>query len=284
VVSVLTMLFAVALPGRAQASFPGTNGRFVFSWGLPEQTNLATADSEAGDLRVVADPGSDADDLMGDWSPSGRRLVFLWEPDEDPDRIVTMRANGSDKRVIYRVGFRLYWLSSPVWSPDGLRIAFVRPRLDNYFGGDIYTIRRDGTHLTQITSTRRLEDELDWSSRNRLVFIRGGDLFTMRPNGRKLRRLTDTDEVEGQPDWAPGGWSLTFVRNGEIWKMRASGAKAKRLASGHSPTWAPDGSLIAFVGAADGAIHTVKRSGENETVVGSPVQEGRIFELDWQPR
>jgi Tol biopolymer transport system component len=110
------------------------------------------------------------------------------------------------------------------------------------------------------------------------------ELFTMRPNGKALRQLTDNNVRDSEPDWGPGGGRLAFVRGGEIWTMNASGENASSIASGHSPTWAPDGSLIAFVSAADGAIHTVKPSGEDETSIGNPTDEGRISELDWQPR
>ena len=64
--------------------------------------------------------------------------------------------------------------------------------------------------------------------------------------------------------------------------MTRSGKNAAMIAVGQSPTWAPDGSLIAYIGA-DGAIHTVTPSGEDDTLIGSPVTEGGIFGLDWQP-
>jgi Tol biopolymer transport system component len=75
-----------------------------------------------------------------------------------------------------------------------------------------------------------------------------------------------------------------FVRGrDEIWTKDGSGNESL-IASGHSPTWAPDGSVIAFVSEADGAIHTVRPSGGDDTLIGSPVEEGEISELDWQPR
>jgi hypothetical protein len=48
--------------------------------------------------------------------------------------------------------------------------------------------------------------------------------------------------------------------------------------------WAPDGSVIAFMSEADGAIHNVRPSGGDDTLISSPVEEGEISELDWQPR
>lgn len=293
----MTLLFAAAAwPDRAQAAFPGENGRFVLSWTFepPEQvttTFLATTDNAGGDLRVLADCDYECHHRSGDWSPSGWRLVYVDESPDSTNRLVIVRRNGSHPRVVYRSGGG--FLESPVWSPNGRRIAFAEYLWSERVGdwvSNIYIIQRDGTHLRKVTHTPlRSEDDLDWSSRNLLVFRRNwaargtkNELFTIRPNGLGLRQLTDNDVGDSGPDWAPGGWRLTFVRDGEIWKMAASGANASKIASGHSPAWAPDGSLIAFVGLA--GIHTVKPSGEDDTLIGSPVEEGSISDLDWQPR
>jgi hypothetical protein len=47
---------------------------------------------------------------------------------------------------------------------------------------------------------------------------------------------------------------------------------------------APDGSVIAFVSTTDGAIHTVTPSGADDISIGTPVDHGSIYQLDWQPR
>jgi Tol biopolymer transport system component len=294
----MTLLFAFAAsPDSAQGSFPGENGRFVLTWDFDAEgvgtDFLATTDKTGGDFRVLRGCSYECHHRSGDWSPNGRRLVYVNECPDCRNRLVIVRPNGSYPRVVYRA--REYPLSSPVWSPDGRRIAFVEYLWSNRVGdwvSDVYIIQRDGTRLTRVTHTPRKDEyDLDWSSRNRLVFVRScaaclkGELFTMRPNGLALRQLTDNDVADIQPEWSPGGGRLTFVRRwGEIWRMGAWGANASRIASGHSPAWAPDGSLIAFVAAADGAIHTVKPSGEDDILLGTPVQEGSIHELDWQPR
>jgi Tol biopolymer transport system component len=294
-----TLVFmVVSSSDRAEASFPGENGRFLLTWGFraPEGVwtdFMATADNAGGGLRVLAGCDYECHHEWGDWSPSGRRLVYADECPDCMDRLVTVRADGSDRKVLLRSGRG--FLTSPAWSPNGRRIAFIRwrwPKWASDWVSDIYVIRRDGTHLKRVTKTKRTsEAELDWSSRNWLVFRRNKgrfrqtkyELFVMRPNGNRLRRLTDNDVPEGEPDWAPGGRRFAFVRGGDIWTAAASGRNTLRIAAGHSPTWAPDGSVIAYVGV-DGAIHTVKPSGEDDTFIGSPIAEGSISQLDWQPR
>jgi hypothetical protein len=297
-----TLLFAVgAFHNPVEASFPGENGRFLLTWTTEPvfvtTDFLATASRQASDLRVIADCEYECHHRSGDWSPNGRRLAYIDECPDCLNKLVTVAPSGRHRRVVYRAtegvdGF----LSSPAWSPNGRRIAFVEYRYRRAAGdyiSDIYVIRRDGSHLSRVTHTRRRsEDSLDWSSRNLLVFSssRGRsrfsryELFAMRPNGRELRKLTDNAVLDDNPDWAPGGRRLVFVRGrDEIWTKDGSGNESL-IASGHSPTWAPDGSVIAFMSEADGAIHTVRPSGGDDTLIGSPVEEGEISELDWQPR
>jgi Tol biopolymer transport system component len=286
-VTVASILATVA-PDRAPGSFPGENGRFVFTWHAPEDVApdvIATSNAQGGDLRVLASCGDRCMHWDGDWSPSGRRLVYVEAWGIDLFRLVTVRPDGSDRRVIRTTRSHI---ESPVWSPDAQRIAFTWYRWSNRlrnWTADIFLIRRDGTDLRRVTRTSRSEGQLDWSSLNRLAFAKGRDLFTMRPNGTALRQLTNTPHVaEGSPDWAPGGTRLTFTRPDAIWRIGRWGRNALRLASGYSPTWAPDGSVIAFVSLTDDAIHTVTPWGEDETVIGKPVDGGSISQLDWQPR
>jgi Tol biopolymer transport system component len=295
--AVVVIALAAAVPDRAQASFPGENGRFVFDWTFdtPEGVGagvLATANRAGGDLRVLRGCDYGCNHGNGDWSPSGHRLVYVDACDECMNRLVVMGANGRHRKAIH-VARDFFLLSSPAWSPDGSRIAFVEWRWSRRVGhdvSDIFVIRRDGTDLTRLTRDRKKEWGLDWSTRNRLVFARGAyrrsNLFTMRPNGQALRQLTVNRVAEHDPEWAPGGKRLTFTRDRQsqtIWTMKASGENARRIASGHSPAWAPDRTVIAFIGT-DGAIHTVKPSGDDNTLIGTPVSKGGIWELDWQAR
>jgi TolB protein len=279
------------LPAGASASFSGENGRIVFSWDYltgsgVRETDLATVANTGGNFRLINGCSYGCHLEWPDWSPDGRQLVFAGDWDEF-QHLDVVRPDGSGFRVVNRFPGRFY--GSPAWSPRGRRIAFaLYHHIDGpqAWGSDLYVINRDGTDRRRITDTpHRSERDVDWSAENWLVFTRACDLFKMRPNELGLRRLTATKACESEPDWAPGGKGLTYVRGGDVWTIGAWGRNASMLAEGgHSPTWAPDRTRIAFVSTLDGAIHTVEPDGTDDTLVGKPVDEGFIARLDWQAR
>lgn len=77
-------------------------------------------DAEGGTARVL-DQG---DAVQGDWSPSGRRIVF-WSNDNGQRDLYTIPADGG-ARVPLVVDAALDWC--PVWSADGRSIVFASDR------------------------------------------------------------------------------------------------------------------------------------------------------------
>jgi Tol biopolymer transport system component len=293
-IAFVVIFLAAVYSGSAAASFPGTNGRFLFSWintsfedDVPQ---LATASATGDDFHVVADccafPFLPAEQWRGDWSPSGRRFAY-GEDYDDGGILATRRADATRRKRIWSTAS---FFRSPAWSPNARRIAVVRQFFPISRRADIYVVNRDGTNRIRLTRTVKMESGLDWSSQNRLVFVRRCDLFKMKPNGLRLRRLTHTDSCERWPDWSPDGMSLTFERRtggvSQIWTMRRSGANQRLVAAaGHSPAWAPDGTVIAYVSSTDRAIHTIHPSGLGDALIGNPAGNGeKIYGLDWQPR
>jgi TolB protein len=138
--------------------------------------------------------------------------------------------------------------TSPAWSPDGEKIAFVSSRTGN---GDIYVVSTSGEE--------------------------GG--------GNRVQRLTDSPAVDDQPSWSPDGTEIAFTRmvnpnksrKTDIYKVDAEGSGQTCLAhhrdSEHSPTWSPDGEHIAYVidnftgDRHSSAIHMMKSDGTDPTLV-----------------
>lgn len=96
------------------------------------------------------------------------------------------------------------WSGSPDWAPDGSRIVFNR----NVSGvRDIWTIRPDGTGLTNLTNSPEFERDAKWSpDGTKVVFGRSTSvLHTINPDGTGLAPLFDPPGA-GNPiwnDWQP---------------------------------------------------------------------------------
>lgn len=82
------------------------------------------------------------------------------------------------------------------------------------------------------------------------------DIWTMRADGSALTQLTRDPHRDADPTWSPDGRSIlyTSLRSGipRIMRMAQDGAGAEELGEGQNPAWAPDGQAIAF--ARDGEI------------------------------
>lgn len=75
-------------------------------------------------------------------SPDGTRIAFSWNgPNATHDPFIyTVKLDGSDLKPLTNGND-----TSPVWSPDGTRIAFVR-------GGRIWVVGSDGANSTPLTA------------------------------------------------------------------------------------------------------------------------------------
>ena len=98
--------------------------------------------------------------------------------------------------------------SSPTWSPDGARLAFVSERSGN---PDVYVANVDGSDLVNITADASNDTSPAWSlSGNYIAFVsdRGGtrDIFTVNADGTGIVAVTEDGhgDEEGQV-WRPSG-------------------------------------------------------------------------------
>jgi dipeptidyl aminopeptidase/acylaminoacyl peptidase len=123
--------------------------------------------------------------------------------------------------------------TEPAFSPDGRTIAFVR-------GGDLYSVRPDGSGQRHLTSGAELDSAPVVSPNGRyLVFERrtsavaAADLYTVRVLGGGLHRVTNSAEDDHDAVFSPDGKAIAFVRSSaasdDIYSVRPSGARLARL-------------------------------------------------------
>jgi Tol biopolymer transport system component len=90
------------------------------------------------------------------WSPDGKRLVYRVWGDGDFGLRELNLADGSVKTLTTELD------NFPAFSPDGDLITFTRrsAKTDDY---DIFTMRPDGTHIKQLTTTPGNDSHSSWS-------------------------------------------------------------------------------------------------------------------------
>jgi Tol biopolymer transport system component len=159
--------------------------------------------------------------------------------------------------------------TSPAWSPDGTRIAFVSDRDGN---PEIYVMNPQGTEATRLTHDPGIDQDPAWSpDGSKIAYVSGddADLFVMNADGSDATRLTSGSGQDRHPTWAPDGSRIAFARldpdiyygpgtppppTGGIYMMKPDGADLTRLTKAPEasigvddwPDWSPDGSRIAF--------------------------------------
>ncbi|MFL5839728.1 MAG: hypothetical protein ACJ77Z_04665 [Thermoleophilaceae bacterium] len=100
----------------------------------------------------------------------------------------------------------------PDWAPDSSRILF-RSNEDTNKQSQYYTVRPDGTGLTQLTHFPRgtkLFAATFSPDGSQIVFARGdakgrGDLWTMNADGTSPKPLLQAPAWDSAPDWGAGG-------------------------------------------------------------------------------
>jgi serine/threonine protein kinase/Tol biopolymer transport system component len=148
---------------------------------------------------------------------------------------------------------------TPVWTPDGKRIAF----LSNKEGPqNIFWQLADGSGgLERLTSSGYLQAPHSWSPDGQLLaFIEidprtGTDIWVLRLSDRKAQPFLRTQFAEGVPRFSPDGRWLAYVSNEsgrvEVYVQPYPGPGGKYLIStegGTEPVWNPNGRELFYRG------------------------------------
>lgn len=248
VVAVLAGHAFVMAPVRAQSS----RGQIAYS---------SYGAGGTFDVYVMNPDGSFATNLTnsttrGEVDPSfssdGTLIAFAGATGDEASDVYVMAADGSSER---RVTATPEWEYTPVLSPDGTKVAFVREQRADY---DVWISNIDGSSPERITSG----------------VSAGIGALSWRPDGAAIAYSRATDSTGS---------------NQEIYEVTLSdGVQRKVIARAgydESPQYSPDGSSIAFLGEGAGvnsglAVFTVNTDGTGLREVDNT---GYAFAVAWAP-
>jgi len=191
-----------------------------------------------------------------DLSPDGKRFVVHRHDGAGGDNWVYTMADGRTQRLTFDA---TQDNQSPVWSPDGMRIAFSSRRNDKW---GIYTKLADGTGTEDlITASEALKVPMSWSPDGKLLVYSqiglGGDVWAVPVTGdRKPFALLQTQFNERFPQVSPDGKWLAYTSNetqrDEIYVKPFPDGPGKWQVSvdgGLMPRWRHDSRELYFISA-----------------------------------
>ena len=204
------------------------------------------------------------------FSPDGRSILFTWggERDENFDIYVKPLEGGELRRITTDVAED----ESPVWSPDGGRVAFLRiknDRVKRETGVFLAPAAGGGVHAKLLDVYPHREEtvgrHIDWAPDGRYLAVtdKGGPeepfriyLADARTGAKRAVTEAPARSIgDMSPAFSPDGKRLAFLRSPssgvtELCVAPAGGGEVRQLTSDSrvilSQTWTPDGKSLIF--------------------------------------
>ena len=249
-----------AVPGPAETGPTGDTGA------VPKPDYLL--DLDTGERSPLPESIVGAEDWTAGYavSPDGSEVAYYGRAENGSAQVFVANLDGTHVRPItHNAVATLIW-STPEWSPDGKKIAYVGHRIGDFTGRGFVVDLASGV-TTQVTSVTEevlgiqfspdgssilyAASERPYSFRVRIVPLAGGEASTLVSDDRTWDGWGA--EVPVEPRLSPDGSLVSYLcGKSEIkWDLcvaDADGSDARVLASGEimSASWSPDGTRIAY--------------------------------------
>jgi len=214
-----------------------------------------------GQRRLAGNPGLDRAPA---WSPDGKRLAWESHVSIMPD-IWVCRADGADAHAVIARGKPMtlkatsqrkvvdvqpfvpgneFYLTNPIWSPDGARIAGVGLSGSHM----VYVLAADGSSMVQVTPWTPFAGDLCWSPDGKQL---AGSWRTAPQETERAGVFVldaETGERKFLVDVTPLGPRMGGARRHGVmsWYSHGSAQPRRVVKTFTSLAWSPDGKTLAF--------------------------------------
>jgi Tol biopolymer transport system component len=198
-----------ALVSSASWSPSGDRVAYCAHLDATQQWDLLVVNADGtGRHRLTDTPGSDC---LSDWSPDAQRLVFASERTGRAELFTVSPAGEDLNQLTTSAGTQLE-MPDPTWSPDGLRVAFLR--------FDV-TCRLYTLFVTTVSSRETLElgrctRSFQWSPHGQMIAWSqstqddSGEVYIAQADGTSVVNLSRHAADDRRPQWSPDGSRVAF--------------------------------------------------------------------------
>jgi TolB protein len=258
VAAVVAAALTVVTP--AWASFPGENGRIVFSSNRVFPSELYSMNEDGTDIRRLTWNG--AQDQFPRVSPDGSRIAFARTVAGNDLDIWIMNADGTGERQLTSGPARD---DQPAFTQDGTEVVFQRvPAAAGLCPCEVRIVGADGSGERRVETGPGDAANPDVSKNGKLAFVAAHDgtrsIYVTNLRGGPVKRVTEGPALnfgDYRPRWSPRGNDIVFMRNElgplssiDVWTVHQDGTDLRRLTTTERiedfPQWSPDGTRIVF--------------------------------------
>ena len=235
-------------PTSIPNEFIPAGGEVTFSAPQGEKTQMLLVSADGSFARPILT--NDANFWLPTWSPGGKQVAFASEdPRNETTQIYVMNADGSDLvQLTTRAGG-----NGPVWSPDGVHIAY-QAWIDNRTGLYVVPVDRS-TGARNVSGTVASPWHARWSpDGTQLAFESENVIYVTDIAGETAgipRKLADG----ASPEWSPDGTRIAYFAwdsgDADLFVANVDGSGITNLTDTEplnefTPVWSPDGRWIAY--------------------------------------